>query len=66
MHWKTMARSRQNDSLLDASTEVAEHREERITCAYVRAYADAPLTKEEIQMLDAAADLAGELPLKAA
>lgn len=42
---------------------VAGSREERIANAYARAYADTPLTKDETQMLDAAAELAGELPL---
>lgn len=41
---------------------VAGAREERISAAYTRAYADAPLTEEETQILDAAADLASELP----
>jgi Arc/MetJ-type ribon-helix-helix transcriptional regulator len=38
-------------------------REERISTAYARAYGDTPLTEDETQMLDAAAELAGELPL---
>lgn len=42
---------------------VAGSREDRISRAYVRAYSDAPLTADETQMLDAAAELAGELPL---
>jgi Arc/MetJ-type ribon-helix-helix transcriptional regulator len=42
---------------------VADAREERISTAYARAYTDMPLTEEETQMLDAVAELAGELPL---
>ncbi|HXC23527.1 MAG TPA: ribbon-helix-helix domain-containing protein [Solirubrobacteraceae bacterium] len=42
---------------------LADAREERISTAYARGYSDMPLTEEETQMLDAAAELAGELPL---
>jgi Arc/MetJ-type ribon-helix-helix transcriptional regulator len=42
---------------------VADDREERISTAYARAYADMPLTEDETRMLDAAAELGGELPL---
>lgn len=42
---------------------VAGSREERISRAYARAYTDTPLSEDETQMLDAAAGLAGELPL---
>lgn len=38
-------------------------REERIAASYATAYAQAPPTDEETQMLDAAAGLASELPL---
>jgi Arc/MetJ-type ribon-helix-helix transcriptional regulator len=42
---------------------VAGSREDRISRAYDRAYADTPLTADETQMLDVAAELARELPL---
>jgi len=40
---------------------VAGAREDRIARAYAHAYSDTPLTEDETQMLDAAAELAGEL-----
>ncbi len=38
-------------------------REDLIAASYRKAYADKPLSDEEAEMLDAAADLAAELPL---
>jgi Arc/MetJ-type ribon-helix-helix transcriptional regulator len=40
----------------------AEAREQRISSAYARAYAQTPLTGDEEQMLDSAAALVAELP----
>jgi Arc/MetJ-type ribon-helix-helix transcriptional regulator len=40
-----------------------EVREERIAASYRKAYSEKPLSDEEARMLDAAADLAAELPL---
>jgi Arc/MetJ-type ribon-helix-helix transcriptional regulator len=39
-----------------------EAREERIAASYANAYAKAPLSEDEAQMLDAAMALAAELP----
>lgn len=36
-------------------------REQRIATSYARAYGETPLTREETEMLEAAADLAAEM-----
>jgi Arc/MetJ-type ribon-helix-helix transcriptional regulator len=41
----------------------ASAREQRIAAAYASAYATSPLTSEESEMLDAAAQIAADLPL---
>lgn len=40
-----------------------EAREQRIAAAYRRGYAESPLTDDESRMLDAATELAADLPL---